>query len=234
MSLFAISDLHLSFSSNKPMDVFGNKWENYTDKILNNWQKTVSQNDVVVIVGDISWGTYLDDCVLDFDFINKLNGEKIILKGNHDYFWTTAKKLNEFLKQNNFNSISFLNNNANFYNNIAICGTRGWLCPNGDSFGDEDSKIYNRELQRLESSLKFAKDNGYKTDFVFMHFPPISKNKKPDLGFLEIFNKYEVKNCIYGHLHSDAQNYALIGNYENINFQLVSCDFINFMPILIA
>ena len=167
LNLFAISDLHLSFGSDKPMDVFRG-WENYTDRLKANWNRLVGENDTVVIAGDISWSISLEGAKADFEFINSLNGKKILLKGNHDYWWGTANKINEFLKENKFDSIKILHNNFYSDGKLAICGTRGWLY---DGTGEQDKKVISRECGRLQTSIKGAIDNGTEP-IVFLHYPP--------------------------------------------------------------
>ncbi|MFA6308810.1 MAG: metallophosphoesterase [Clostridia bacterium] len=177
MSIYAIGDLHLAQSIDKPMDIFGVKWLNYMEQIKESWGKKITDADTVIIPGDISWATYLEEAVLDFKFIDLLPGRKIILKGNHDYWWTTMTKLESFLKENNFNTLEFLQNNSFEIENNYLCGTRGWKCPGDDDFSDEDKKIYERELQRLELSLKsIEKKQGKKPDIK----SSIKSGKKSD------------------------------------------------------
>ena len=165
MALFAIADTHLSFGTNKPMDTFEG-WNNYTEKLEKNWNKLVSDKDTVVIAGDISWAMNFDELIADFQFIDNLNGNKIIIKGNHDYWWNTMSKMNAFIEENNFNSIKILHNNSVTYNNISICGSRGWLF---ESEEDHDEKILNREVFRLKASLDSAE---CEEKIVFLHYPP--------------------------------------------------------------
>ncbi len=228
MSVYAISDLHLAQSIDKPMDVFGGKWADYMDKISESWNKKVTEDDCIVIPGDISWATYLDEAVADFQFIENLPGKKIILKGNHDYWWTTKSKLDKFLEKNNFKTIEFLQNNCFETEKLMICGTRGWKSPGDEDFGEEDNKIYERELQRLELSLKSAKSD--KDIVVAIHFPPFDSKWQPT-GFIEIMEKYSVKICIYGHLHGDSYKNAFQGKLNEIEFKLVSSDFLKFEPL---
>ncbi|MDD4688855.1 MAG: metallophosphoesterase [Eubacteriales bacterium] len=222
MALFAIADLHLSFSTDKPMNIFGNKWENYEERLKENWNNYISVDDTVVICGDISWATYIEDAVCDFEFIHKLNGHKIILKGNHDYWWTTMSKMNAFLSQNNFSTISVLHNNSFEVDGISLCGTRGWmpyeLCKKAD-----DKKVYERELQRLELSLKEAKCENI---VACLHYPP-------DDRFLDLMKKYSVGRCLFGHLHAKSQENAPQGVFDGIECRLVSGDYLDFLPIKI-
>ena len=230
MAIFAISDLHLSFNCDKPMDIFGARWENYTVKMAENWNKVVGGDDTVIIPGDISWATYIEDAVSDFEYIDKLNGKKIILKGNHDYWWTTLSKMNAFLSEHGFDSISILQNTAALVGNIAICGTRGWILPTSSM--SEDSKIYERERQRLVLSLEDAKAKRAEKIIVAMHYPPCSGDFE-SVGFTDILKEYNVSECIYGHLHGLAQKSAPLGNANGIKMRLVACDYLKFLPVLI-
>ena len=230
MAIFAISDLHLSTTCDKPMNVFSSKWDNYTDKMRENWNKIVSENDYVIIPGDISWATYLEDAVTDFEYIHSLNGKKLISKGNHDYWWTTLNKMNLFLNENGFDSISIMKNTAYMIGDTAICGTRGWIIPS--SAVGEDAKIFEREKQRLILSLEDASAMGAKNIICALHYPPVSKESE-NSEFLDIMNAYGVKRCIYGHLHGISHASAPIGVFSGIKLQLVSCDYLNFIPMLI-
>ena len=230
MAIFAISDLHLSTTCDKPMNVFSSKWDNYTDKMRENWNKIVSENDYVIIPGDISWATYLEDAVTDFAYIHSLNGKKLISKGNHDYWWTTLNKMNLFLNENGFDSISIMKNTAYMIGDTAICRTRGWIIPS--SAVGEDAKIFEREKQRLILSLEDASAMGAKNIICAMHYPPVSKESE-NSEFLDIMNAYGVKRCIYGHLHGISHASAPIGFFSGIKLQLVSCDYLNFIPMLI-
>ncbi len=228
--IYAISDLHLSFLVNKPMDMFGVNWKNHYKKIKEDWNLKVKSDDLVLIPGDVSWAMDLEDASLDFDFISKLPGEKIFVKGNHDYWWNSLSKLNNKYSNSNF---IFLQNTSVLYNNISICGTRGWLCPNDINYTKEDEKIYNRELIRLESSLK-KKDIRSEEIIVMMHYPPMNENKE-ESGFVKLFYKYNVNTVIYGHLHGkDSFINAPIGNINGINYKLVSADYLDFKLDLIC
>lgn len=225
MSLFAIADLHLSLSVNKPMDIFGERWSNHVEKLTRNWNKTVSENDIVVIPGDISWAINFDEAKADFDYINKLNGTKIISKGNHDYWWSTLSKLNAFLAENNFDTIKFLHNNHYQYENYGICGTRGWI---NETSVPADAKVLAREAQRLEVSIKSALNENLEP-IVFLHYPPVFGNES-NYDILDVMYKYNVKECYYGHLHGNAHKYAICGEREGINFNLIAADFVQFYP----
>lgn len=220
MALFSISDLHLSFGTDKPMDVFGERWKNYEKKLMENWNNAVSADDVVIVNGDNSWAMYLEDTFKDFDFINKLNGTKLISKGNHDYWWTTMKKHEKWCNENGFDSIKFLHNNYYMYKDVAICGTRGWQLT---SRNEEDLKVYNREKERLIISLKLASAQSPSQIIVALHYPP-------DSEFKQIMEEYNVGICLFGHLH--AAGFKDYSDYDEngISYRLVSCDYLQFKP----
>lgn len=230
MSIYAIGDLHLSFNTDKPMNIFGEKWNNYEEKVKVDWLKKVKENDLVLIPGDFSWSMKLEDTYKDFEYLNNLPGNKILLKGNHDYWWNTVKKMNEFIKNNKFNNIEFLYNNSYFFDNYIICGTRGWNISNDE----EDKRLFERELSRLELSLndgiqKYGED---KEIIVCMHYPPITSYNISEydinLKMINLLKKYNVKKCIYGHLHGTSHKDAIEGNISEIYFKLVSSDYLNF------
>ena len=230
MALFAISDLHLALSADKPMDIFGPRWANYMERLAVNWRETVTGDDTVIIPGDISWATYLSEAHEDFRLIESLPGRKIISKGNHDYWWTTMSKLEGFLSENGFTTISFMHNNSFRVENRVICGARGWKTPGDDGFSTEDRKIYNRELQRLELSLKSSGAQPGDRLIVAMHFP-VFNSKGVFSEFLEIMQRYGVELCIYGHLHGNAHMNAVEGTRQGVEFRLVSADFLEFRPL---
>ncbi|NJD04263.1 MAG: serine/threonine protein phosphatase [Ruminiclostridium sp.] len=232
MALYAISDLHLALSTDKPMDIFGTGWLNYMERINRHWQAIVSEGDTVIIPGDISWATYLENSVEDFKFIDSLPGRKIISKGNHDYWWTTVSKLERFLSDNGFSTISFMHNNSFRVENSVICGTRGWKIPGDDGFNAEDRKIYQRELQRLELSLKSAEVLPGDRLIAAIHFPVLN-SKGVFSEFLEIMQRYGVNLCIYGHLHGDAFKNAVEGMQGGVEFRLVSADYLEFKPLML-
>lgn len=225
MSLFAIADTHLSFGTDKPMDAFEG-WNNYTQKLEKNWNTVVNNDDYVVIAGDISWAMNFDQLTADFDFINNLNGKKIILKGNHDYWWNTVKKMNEFLLENNFDTISFMYNDSYNFEGFSVCGSRGWMF---DSDEEQDEKLLKREIIRLEMSLKDAEND---EKIVFLHYPPVTANSNCKEIF-ELLLKYGIKNCYYGHLHGVAAKFAVEGYVNDINLKLISADKLQFVPYLI-
>ncbi len=226
MSVYAISDLHLSFDDNKPMDVFGSNWEKHYEKIKEFWINNITETDIVLLPGDFSWAMYLEDTYKDFEYLNNLPGKKILLKGNHDYWWSTLTKMRKYLEKNNFKNIDFLQNNSYEYEDKIIVGTRGW----GENNTSEDKKIINRELIRLEMSIKdgLKKYGEEKEIIACMHFPPFIDNR-----FINIMNKYKIKKCIYGHLHGISGNDAKTGKINITEYYFVSCDCINFKLKLI-
>ena len=227
MNLFTISDLHLPLGADKPMDIFGG-WQNYVTRLESNWKRLVNDQDTVVIGGDISWAISLESAKPDFEFINRLPGQKIILKGNHDFWWSTVTKINEFLSLNKFNTISILHNNCYSDGNIAICGTRGWLY---DGTGEKDKKVISRECGRLENSIKQAIDNGL-VPIVFLHYPP-AYGEFASEEIISILKKYEIKQVYYGHIHGyGVQN--ILNAYDDIKLKIVSSDQIDFTPFFIS
>lgn len=228
MALYAIGDLHLSFSTDKPMDVFGPRWERHYEKIEENWKSFVSPGDTVLIPGDISWAMYLEEAAGDLDWIERLPGRKILLRGNHDYWWGSLKKMRDI-----FPDFTFLQNNHAVYEGIAICGTRGWICPNDSRFDEHDEKIYRRELMRFEMSLASAEKAGLKRKIAMLHYPPTNDRLEPS-GFLDLVERYKVETVLYGHLHN-IKSYAsgIKGIVGGANYELVSSDYIDFKPKLI-
>ncbi|WP_270505114.1 metallophosphoesterase [Paraclostridium sordellii] len=223
MSLYAIGDLHFSMAVNKPMNIFGDNWENHEKKIIDSWNSKVNKNDTVLIVGDTSWGINMDEATFDLDIIHNLPGKKIYVKGNHDYWWTTVAKLNKL-----YEDMSFLQNNFYSYNEYAICGTRGWICPNDVKFTEDDEKIYKREAHRLKLSLDAAKKAGFEKIIVITHYPPTNDKLEPSL-FTDIYEEYKVEKVIYGHLHGkESFKMGLEGIREGVEYKLVSCDYVDF------
>lgn len=231
MAIFAISDLHLSLGGDKPMDVFGSRWENYEERMRENWNKVVTKDDLVVIPGDISWAMYLQDTEADFSYLDALNGQKLLLRGNHDYWWTTLNKMEEFVQGKGFSTIHFLKNTGFLWEDTAICGTRGWTIAHSGSSA-EDKKIYERERQRMILSLEDASRLQAKKVLSAFHFPPIDTTGL-GTGFLDILQNYGVEECLYGHLHAESHRNAPQGNFDGIRLRLVACDYLNFMPICI-
>ena len=219
MAIFAMSDLHLPIGIHKPMDIFGLGWENYVERIQENWHKTVQESDTVLICGDVSWATYLAEALPDFRFIQSLPGKKIISKGNHDYWWTTSNKLKIFLDENNLDSITFLHNDSVLVDGYAISACRGWRSPFEQGFSEADKKIYEREMIRLELSLKAGALLSDRR-IVMMHYPP-------DVGFTDILSTYDVTYCVFGHLHGKSAWDKFPQSDRDI---LVSADYLHFMP----
>ena len=226
MSLFAIGDTHLSFSCDKPMDVFRG-WQDYVTRLEKNWRAVVEDTDTVVIPGDLSWAMRLKDTLEDFRFLNDLPGEKIILKGNHDLWWETMKKMTAFLEENHLHRLHILHNNFYEAGELALCGSRGWIMGEGA----DDRKVLLREVARLETSLAAAKDCG-KEPVVFLHYPPITLDRKCD-EIIAVLHRYQVKRCYYGHLHGPALHSAVNGEVDGVVYRVVSGDALEFCPHLI-
>ncbi len=224
MSLYAIGDLHLCLGSPKPMDVFGGAWLGYMDK-LKDGLSVIGSEDTTVLLGDLSWALGLEQAEKDFAWINAIPGRKIILKGNHDYWWSTVSKFDQFCKDKGFSDLLILNNNHYEYNGWAICGTRGWFFEEERS-GQHDEKVFKRELLRLEASLQSA---GELPKIVFLHYPPKYKGYNCD-EILELLERYQVRRCFYGHLHGPSHGLAMEGLWDGVDFRLVSADYLNFHP----
>ena len=224
MALYAIGDLHLCLGAPKPMDVFGGAWVGYMDK-LKDGLSVIQPEDTTVLLGDLSWALDLPNAAADFAWINQIPGRKIILKGNHDYWWSTAAKFQKFCAEHGFENMFLLNNNAYEYGDIAICGTRGWFFEEERS-GQHDEKVFKRELLRLEASLKAA---GEKQKYVFLHYPPRYKGYTcPEI--LNLLEQYDVRRCFYGHLHGGSHKLAMEGLWDGVDFRLVAADYLNFCP----
>ena len=230
MSIYAISDLHLSFNTDKPMNIFGDNWKNHEKKIQESWITTIKNEDTVLLPGDFSWGMTFEEAKLDFEYLNRLPGRKIMLKGNHDYWWGTLNKIKAFFKSNNFNDIDILYNNSFLVEDKIICGTRGWTISGND---EENEKIYKRELLRLEISLKdgINKYGESKEIIVCMHYPPTNDTLMENSEFIQIMKKYNVKKCVYGHLHGEAHREAIEGDRGGVEIKLISCDYTEFKLI---
>ena len=227
MALYAISDLHLDLNGDKPMDIFGDRWLNHDEKIKNNWLRKVTDEDTILIAGDISWSMKIESGMQDLEWIHNLPGKKIMVKGNHDFWWSSISKLN-----NLYEDMNFIQNNFFSYEEYAICGTRGWTCPGGENFSQHDEKIYTRELNRLRLSLDAAVKEGFKKFIVMLHYPPMNeKFLKSD--FVQIFKEYSVEKVIYGHLHGPSLAKALNEVLDGIEYIITSGDYIDFDPIKI-
>lgn len=231
MALFTLADTHLSFSTSKPMDIFGSRWKNHHEKLADGWNRTVAPDDTVIVGGDLSWGISLEEALDDLLFLDKLNGQKILLRGNHDYWWTTQKKVTDFFAANGITTMKLLQNNAYLAEGVAICGTRGWYSDSANAPEDSDyQKIVARETQRLKLSLDAVKDPSLEK-IVFMHFPPVFEHYvcRP---LVEVLKEYGVKRCYFGHIHGVYQ-VAPMRHFEGIDFHLVSADYLNFTPLFI-
>lgn len=224
MALYAIGDLHLCLGAPKPMDVFGGAWVGYMEK-LKEGMSVIRPEDTTVLLGDLSWALDLEGAAADFAWINRIPGKKIILKGNHDYWWSTAAKFEKFCKEQGFTDFYLLNNNCYEYEDYAVCGTRGWFFEEERS-GVHDEKVFKRELLRLEASLKAA---GEKQKLVFLHYPPRYKGYECE-EILALLKKYEVRRCFYGHLHGGSHRLAMEGQWDGVDFRLVSGDYLQFRP----
>lgn len=221
MKIFAISDLHLSINNEKPMDVFGPVWEGYLDKIIADWNNKVSSEDIVLLAGDLSWAMKLSDAKKDFEYLKSLPGKKIIIRGNHDYWWSTISKVRNELPQNFY----ALQNDAIKINNVIFCGTRGWIQENDKNFSSEDRKIFDREVIRLQMSLEEAKKLQTNNEPIvcLIHYPPFDKNYNPT-KFTKLLEEYNVNTVIYGHLHGNIKNKKLKYALNGVSYYLTSCD----------
>ena len=227
MALYAIGDTHLSLASDKPMDVFGGGWTGYVDKLKEGFQ-VISPEDTVVICGDVSWGMSLEEARADFAFLDALpGGRKLLLKGNHDYWWTTASKMKAFFAENGFSTLDVLHNNCHFYGETALCGTRGWFYE--EDRGEHSAKIFNRELIRLEASLKAA---GEREKLCFLHYPPLYQGYRCQ-EILDLLERYRVSLCCYGHLHGGSHRLAVTGRQGTVDYRLVAADYVGFRPVCI-
>lgn len=224
MALYAIGDMHLSLNTNKSMEVFGGRWNGYVDKLIRGFDR-MTPDDTVVLCGDISWGMSLEESKDDFAFLNALPGKKLLIKGNHDYWWTTAAKMEAFFQSNGFHTLHILHNNCAFYGDIALCGTRGWFYE--EERGEHSQKIFNRELIRLEASLRAGGDG---EKICFLHYPPLCTGFRCD-EIIQLMERYHVTTCCYGHLHGDSHRFAIQGKLDaGICYKLISADFLDFQP----
>ena len=221
-----MADLHLCKGNpEKTMSIF-NGWQNYHELIEKNWKELISDSDTIVLPGDISWGMSLKEAAPDFKFIEQLPGQKIVIKGNHDYWWTTNKKMEDFFAAEGCTSIKILHNNHYRYGEYGICGTRGWVNMPGET---QDEKVLRREVQRLETSIRSALDEGLKP-IVFLHYPPIfATNFNYDI--LDVLYRYKIEECYYGHIHGKSAHDLCVKNtYDGINFHLIAGDYLQFIP----
>ncbi len=226
--IFAIGDLHMDGGQNKPMDVFGSHWENHFERIKKDWLEKVSNEDIVLLPGDISWAMYLEDAREDLNTIGSLPGKKILLKGNHDYWWSSIGKVRELLPSN----MQALQNDCVVLDDWVIAGSRGWLIPSKDiPLKAEDEKIYQRELMRMEMSLKVAGEKGgNRPILVMMHYPPLNEYGE-ESEFTKLFVAYGAQKVVYGHLHGAATKNGFCGRKDDVEYQLVSADGIQFQLV---
>lgn len=228
--VFAIADLHLPGGQDKPMNIFGDHWEDHWQRIKENWIKNITCDDIVIIAGDISWAMSLDEAKADIEQLALLPGKQIFIKGNHDYWWSSYTKVCDVMSENQL----AIQNNSHKISDIVFAGTRGWLCPQSQEFKEKDNKIYQREAMRLELSLQDAikKADDKSTLIVVMHYPPYAQDKEPTL-FTEIIDKYSPKCVVFGHIHSQKMAKALKGEINGIDYIMSACDSIDFSPIRI-
>ncbi len=235
MSIYAIGDTHLSMNKDveKPMDIFGSEWTNHAERLKKNWEEIISPQDVVIISGDISWALKLPEAMADLDFIHDLPGRKVLVKGNHDLWWTSITRLNKL-----YDDLYFLQNDFYAVDDVAICGSRGWICPGNEDFTSHDRKIYDRELGRMRMSLEAAELAGFgkaQRGIIIgaMHFPP-TNDAKESSGFTELFQEFGVKTVVYGHLHKEENHKkGLQGYYKGVEYKLVAFDYVKGKPVKI-
>ena len=229
MNVYALGDLHLSLAVPKPMNIFGDNWTDHDKLIEHNWTSIVKDDDLVLIPGDISWAMHIEQAKRDIDFIDSLPGKKVMIKGNHDYWWGSISKVRSILGQDFF---ALQNDNVRF-GNLIVCGTRGWVCPGSVYFkAEDDQKIYDREVLRLKLSLSNVKKQQNDKLIVMVHYPPFNE-KRTHLELTEIFDQYKVDKVVYGHLHSKSCQSAFEGNIGGVEYTLTSSDHLNFSPKLI-
>ena len=230
MALYVIGDTHFSEGCNKPMDIFGGAWTGYRDKLVSSLS-ILRAEDTLVLAGDFSWGMSLQEALPDFRLLDSFPGKKLLIKGNHDYWWETVSKMKRFFAENAIETIDFLHNSCYFYNGAALCGTRGWFYDKNDPAAGDD-KIFKRELIRLEASLKAAVDQGAREIDCFLHYPPVfAGTEVPQIT--ELLSRYPVKRVFYGHLHGESLRGAFSGMRNGIYYAVVSADALGFRPIQI-
>ena len=227
MAIWAIADLHLSHDQEKPMDIFGPLWENHAAKIAANWRRVVGEEDLVIVAGDISWAMQLSGALADLDWLAALPGRKLLLRGNHDYWWSTITKVRAALPP----GMAALQNDHYVFGEWAVCGSRGWLCPGEEGFDSEhDEKIYRRELVRLELSLESARRAGHERIIAALHYPPFNRQASPS-GFTELLERYGVSYCVYGHIHDEGREKLFQGRRGGVNYIFVAADGVGFTPV---
>lgn len=230
MAIYAIGDLHLAHNQLKPMDVFGDRWAGHVERLSSNWKAVVGDSDLVIVAGDISWAMHLRDAYADLKWLAGLPGTKLLIRGNHDYWWSSIGKVRAALPP----VIYALQNDHFYWNNWAICGTRGWICPDEEGFDHEqDQKIYNREILRLRLSLKSAAGRSEIPIIAALHYPPFNRRHQPS-AFTELLEEYQVSICLYGHIHDDGRDYVFQGLRNGVTYHYVAADALDFRPKLLA
>ncbi|NLA95917.1 MAG: serine/threonine protein phosphatase [Clostridiaceae bacterium] len=238
MKLFALADLHLAGLVDKPMHIFGPRWERHADRIATNWEEEVGPDDTVLVGGDISWANSLEEALPDLTLIDALPGKKVLLKGNHDYWWTTIRKLEAFCKQEALTTLRFLRNDALVAAGFYICGTRGWMLPSDEEFSARDQKIYKREIVRLELSIRALKrlrkeeDRGAGT-VALMHYPPISEQGAGS-SLSDLLKAAGIEVCLFAHIHHDVPFYDSRPQIDGIRYIMVASDQVGFRPLLVG
>lgn len=229
--IWAIGDLHLDHSGDKPMDIFGDHWMNHEEKIFRYWEENIQENDIVLLVGDFSWALKLKDAIFDLEKIDVLPGKKFFIKGNHDYWWSSLAKMNNL----GFKSLHFVHNNGFAVDGIGICGTRGWSDIDSNGFDEQDEKIYKRELARLQTSINQVKEmreeGKVERILAMIHYPPFSSKGEPN-DFAKMLEDNQVDYCYYGHLHGVGHRYVVEGNFGGVEYRCVASDYIDFIPYL--
>lgn len=229
MRLFALGDLHLGSAVAKPMDVFGPEWREHPRRVEVNWRRRVGPRDWVLVPGDISWAMSLEEALPDLEWLGGLPGRIVLLRGNHDYWWTSVSKVRRHLPPN---VRALQNDHLLLGGGVAVAGSRGWLFPGPEPLSEEDERIYRRELARLELSLESARRAGAREIVAMLHFPPGPPDGRPT-GFTELLERYPVTRCVYGHLHGPAARNALRGKHRGVEYTLVACDAVGFSPVFI-
>ena len=229
MALYAIGDLHLSHAAPKPMDIFGSGWDGHPQKLRENWNRVVSENDLTIVAGDISWAMQLSEAAQDLAWLAALNGQKLLLRGNHDYWWSSIGKVRRALPP----GIHVLQNDHFSWGTLAVCGTRGWICPGEEGFNSgQDEKIYKRELLRLQFSLESARKDGFTDLIAALHFPPYNRQGPPS-EFTALLEEYRVKGCLFGHIHDPGRERIFQGKHGGVDYRFVAADGVDFTPVLI-
>lgn len=230
MNIFAIGDLHLPGRQDKPMDVFGGRWKDHADRIASSWRARVAPDDLVLVPGDLSWAMKLEEAADDLAYLGALPGTAVLIRGNHDYWWQSIGKVRKALPPN---VVAIQNDHASFGGNWAVCGTRGWNLPKSEGFDEHDEKILAREVQRLELSLRSAEKAGLEPAIVLMHYPPTERDGR-ETEFTRLMEAFNVRLCVYGHLHGEAGRRALQGVHRGVKYVLAACDQIAFTPLKVA